>query len=236
MSSRVICVIPARGGSKGLPDKNLKRLKGETLVGRAIKAALKSKVIDDVVVTTDSDAIRVEALKCGALVPFMRPAELAGDLTTTEETLRHALLESERVLQRSYDIAVFLSPSDIFRTPEWISEAVQTLKDRVDLESIFVGYRTHKNFWEQDESGNWVRLKKSMALYSSRQIRKPIVREDTGLACASRATLWREGRRIGDKVDIILNDESFTAIDIHDQHDLDLAEAALNIKDYLDDF
>ena len=69
-----------------------------------------------------------------------------------------------------------------------------------------------------------------MAIYSSRQIRVPIIREDTGLACASRAWLWREGRRIGDKVDILVNNDDFTSIDIHHEEDLMLAEAAINIR------
>ena len=69
-----------------------------------------------------------------------------------------------------------------------------------------------------------------MATYTSRQVKKPIIREDTGLACASRAWLWREGRRIGDIVDVVVNDDDFTNIDIHEQRDLLLANAALNIN------
>ena len=69
-----------------------------------------------------------------------------------------------------------------------------------------------------------------MKTYASRQIRKPIVREDTGLTCASRARLWRNGKRIGDKVEILLNDDSFTSLDIHTKDDLKLAKAALKIK------
>ena len=69
-----------------------------------------------------------------------------------------------------------------------------------------------------------------MSTYTSRQVKKPIIREDTGLACASRAWLWREGRRIGDIVDVVVNDDDFTNIDIHEQRDLLLANAALNIN------
>ena len=61
-------------------------------------------------------------------------------------------------------------------------------------------------------------------------MKKPIAREDTGLACASRAHLWRKGRRIGDRVEIITNNESFSSIDIHDIDDLKLAKSALKIK------
>jgi hypothetical protein len=75
-----------------------------------------------------------------------------------------------------------------------------------------------------------MRLRPWMAVYSSRQVRRCVVREDTGLACASRAWLWREGRRIGDRVEIIMNDDDFTSIDIHGEEDLQLAEAALSIR------
>ena len=66
--------------------------------------------------------------------------------------------------------------------------------------------------------------------YSSRQTKQTIVREDTGLVCASRAYLWREGRRIGDRVEIIINNDDLTGIDIHNEEDLKLAQAALNIR------
>ena len=69
-----------------------------------------------------------------------------------------------------------------------------------------------------------------MSEYSSRQTRQAIVREDTGVVCGCRAYLWREGRRIGDRVEIIINDDDLTGIDIHDEEDLKLAQAALNIR------
>ena len=104
------------------------------------------------------------------------------------------------------------------------------MQDNPDLESVFVGYKTHKNYWERQEDGTWKRLREWMSIYSSRQVRRSIVREDTGLACASRAELWRQGRRIGDKVHIIETDDPFTAIDIHHLEDLELAQSALKIR------
>ena len=70
--------------------------------------------------------------------------------------------------------------------------------------------------------------------YSSRQIRRAIVREDTGLTCVSRAHLWRQGKRIGDCVEIIVNNDDFTSIDIHHEEDLLLAEAAIKIRSNFD--
>ena len=230
----VIAIICARGGSKGLPGKNLKKLQGHTLVGRAVSHAKQCNLIDDVFVTTDDKSIAHSAREHGADVPFLRPEDLAGDLSTTEETLKHALVEYEKYKSIQYDIAVFITPTDIFRNPEWITQAIQILIDKPHLESVFVGHKTHKNYWEKDpDTGNWSRVRSWMSIYSSRQIRRFIVREDTGLACASRAWLWREGRRIGDNVEIIVNHDDFTGIDIHHQEDLLLAQAALEIRSSL---
>ena len=226
----VIAIICARGGSKGLKGKNLKLLAGIPLIGRVIKHAFESNCIDNVIVSTDDEKIKKVALEYGAEVPFIRPKDISGDFATTEDTLKHALLTYEELKQKKYDIAVFITATDIFRKPEWIEKAISILKDSPDLESVFVGHKTHKNFWEKNDQGSWQRLRPWMAEYSSRQVRRFVVREDTGLACASRAYLWREGRRIGDKVEILLNDDDFTGIDIHSQDDLELAEAALKIR------
>lgn len=226
----VICIICARGGSKGLPRKNVRLLDGEPLIARPVRDALASGVIGTVLVTTDDEEIAQAARDAGAIVPFLRPTVLAQDMTTTEDTLKHALLTYEEMSGRRFEIAVFLTATDIFRDPAWIREAVERLRMRPDLESVFSGHKTHKNFWEQQEDGSWMRLRPWMAVYSSRQVRRAVVREDTGMACASRAWLWREGRRIGDKVEIVVNDDDFTGIDIHQEEDLLLAQAALNIR------
>lgn len=225
-----ICIICARGGSKGLPRKNVRLLDSEPLIARPVRHALASGVIGTVLVTTDDEEIAEAARSAGATTPFLRPIELAQDLTTTEDTLKHALLTYEKTVGRKFEIAVFLTATDIFRDPDWIRQAVQALRENPDLESVFSGHKTHKNFWEQQEDGSWVRLRAWMATYSSRQERRTVVREDTGLACASRAWLWREGRRIGNKVQIIVNGDDFTNIDIHQEEDLMLAQAALDIR------
>lgn len=227
---KTIAIICARGGSKGLPRKNVKELDGVPLIGRVVKQAVDQACIDTVIVTTDDQEIATIAKHYGAEIPFIRPSSLAEDLTTTEETLQHALLTYEEMNNIEFDICVFLTPTDVFRRSDWIRQAVDRLNNSPDLESVFVGYKTHKNFWEQQDNGSWLRVRDWMASYSSRQVRRAIIREDTGLACASRAWLWREGRRIGDAVEIIVNDDDFTGIDIHAQEDLDLAQAALNIR------
>lgn len=228
---KVIAIIPARGGSKGLKKKNIQNLRGKPLIAHTIEAAIASGAIDTIFVTTDSEEISEVAQAAGAEVPFLRPAKLAQDQTTMEETMRQALEQFEAHSNTIFDITVFLTPTDIFRKPEWISQAVQILKDRPDVESAFAGHTTFKNFWEPLPEGGFQRLRPYMQIYGQRQERirnqRVIFREDTGLACASRAWLWREGRRIGDKVEIIPNDDTATDIDIHTAMDLFLAEQVM---------
>jgi len=84
-----LAIIPARGGSKGLPGKNIKVLCGKPLIAWSIEAGLKSKYIDEVMVTTDSQEIADVAQKYGANVPFLRPKELATDTATTFDVIKH---------------------------------------------------------------------------------------------------------------------------------------------------
>ena len=224
---KTICIIPARGGSKGLRRKNLQLLAGKPLISWPIKAALECHEIDTVMVTTDDQEIAEYSRKVGAEVPFLRPKKLAEDYTTTEDTLSHALSSYEKYSGIQFEICVFLTCTDIFRQTEWISEAVEILKNQPEIESVFSACSTHKNYWEKDDREQWQRILPWMSEYSNRQVRRKIYREDTGLACASRSELWRNGRRIGDKVALLINDNSETAIDIHTSFDLFLAEQAI---------
>ncbi|MDB3976411.1 acylneuraminate cytidylyltransferase family protein, partial [Gammaproteobacteria bacterium] len=134
-----------------MPRKNVKELEGVPLIGRVVKQAVAQDCIDTVIVSTDDAEIAKIAEQYGAEIPFIRPPELAEDLTTTEDTLQHALLSYEKTNNIKFDICVFLTPTDIFRRSEWISEAVNQLKASPHLESVFVGHKTHKNFWEQQD-------------------------------------------------------------------------------------
>jgi len=230
VAERVIAIIPARGGSKGLPRKNVMPVAGRPLIAYPVSVALESGVCDRVIVTTDDAEIAAAARAAGAEVPFERPAEVSGDLATTEETLRHALLTYERMTGLTFDTCVFLTATGIFRRVEWLREVVRRLHADPALESVFVATATQKNFWHRGADGSFERILPWMRVYSNRQVRQSVYREDTGLACASRAWLWREGRRIGDKVDIVVNDDTAADIDIHTAFDLFLAEQAMRFR------
>jgi CMP-N,N'-diacetyllegionaminic acid synthase len=228
----VLCVIPARGGSKGLPRKNVLPILGKSLVEHAIHAAQLSGVIDVILVSTDDDEIASIAREAGAEVPFVRPPDISDDLATTEAVLTHALLAHEESTGEYFDIGVFLTPTNVFRDPAWIRQCVEILREQPEVESAFTAHPTSKNYWQGTPDGGWERLLPWMRYYSSRQVRQVIYREDTGAACASRAWLWRAGRRIGDVVEIVPTAHSATGIDIHTAFDLHVAEEGLR---YLED-
>ncbi len=106
----ILAVIPARGGSKGVPGKNIKDLYGQPLISYTIQAALDCKKIDRVVVSTDSEEIAGVAKKYGADVPFLRPAALAMDTSKTIDAVMDVL---ER-LQETYEYVVLLQPTSRF--------------------------------------------------------------------------------------------------------------------------
>jgi CMP-N,N'-diacetyllegionaminic acid synthase len=126
-SGFVLAIVPARGGSKGVPDKNLRTLAGRTLLDRVADTARRSGVIDRIVLTTDSEAIAAAARGAGLDVPFMRPASLAQDDTPMLPVVRHAVDELSRAGWGA-DLIVLLQPTSPLRKPDHISDAVTLLR------------------------------------------------------------------------------------------------------------
>jgi CMP-N-acetylneuraminic acid synthetase len=220
----VVCVIPARGGSKGLPRKNLCQLAGKPLLAYSIEAARGCQRIDRVIVSTDDDQIASVAKSFGAEVPFRRPAELARDDASTESVLQHAVEWLEEREQYRVDILVFLQPTDIFRKKWMLDTVVQRLIENETVDSAFVAFETHKNYWRiVDQQPR--RL--ADIPYGPRQKREHIYREDTGLACATRAEFIRRGQRVGPRVSIVATDDIAGFIDIEDEFTFWLAEQVL---------
>jgi CMP-N,N'-diacetyllegionaminic acid synthase len=221
----VVAIIPARGGSKGLPQKNIKPLAGKPLVAYSIEAAKASPLVDRVIVSTDDEEIARVAREYGAEVPFMRPAELAADMAPTEPVLKHAVEWLEENENYHVDIVLFLQPTDIFRKKSMIEGVIRRLLEDDGIDSCFVAYATHKNFWRRP-GDQWVRLAPDIA-YGPRQTREHLYREDTGIACATRAEFIRQGKRLGPRVDIIVNYDETSWIDIHDEFTFWLAEKVI---------
>ncbi len=132
----VLALIPARGGSKGLPGKNIKSLGGYSLIGYSIAAALNAKLVSRTVITTDDPEIADKAREYGAEVPFLRPAEFAQDDSLDLPVFQHALNWLSDHESYSPDIVVQLRPTSPFRHPELIDEAIQILIDNPGATSV----------------------------------------------------------------------------------------------------
>ena len=137
-----LCSICARGGSVGVPRKNIRDLRGKPLIGWAIEQALATPSIDEVHVSTDDAAIAEVARAFGAEVPFLRPAELASSAAAKLPVIEHLVehLESEG---RTYDRIVDLDPTSPLRTVADIESAIALLDDETD--TVITGYPSDKN-------------------------------------------------------------------------------------------
>lgn len=124
---RILAVIPARGGSKGLPGKNIRPLMGLPLIAHSIRLAKMCPEITRCLVSTDSDEIAAVARAHGGEVPFMRPDELARQDTPMWPVLKHALRETESLEDRSYDFLLLLDPTSPTRLPGDVGEAARRL-------------------------------------------------------------------------------------------------------------
>jgi CMP-N,N'-diacetyllegionaminic acid synthase len=132
----VVGVILARGGSKGLPGKNLAHLGGRPLLAYTILAAKQARTLDRVILTTDSPEIARVGRRYGAEVPFLRPAHLARDTTHTPPVIEHAVRYLERTEGCRVDIVVTLQPTSPFRRPEHIDRGVRMLAADPKLDSV----------------------------------------------------------------------------------------------------
>lgn len=125
----ILAIIPARGGSKGLPGKNIRPLAGTPLIGYSIKAALKAQSISRVIVSTDDETIAEIAREHGAEVPFIRPADLSGDKVSGVNACLHALEHANNVLDYHPELVIFLQPTSPMRSAEDIDAAIKLLQD-----------------------------------------------------------------------------------------------------------
>ena len=129
INNKVIAIIPARGGSKRIPNKNIKLFAGKPIISYSIKAAQETNLFDRIIVSTDSGEIAEVAKTCGAEIPFIRPAELSDDFTATVPVLLHALnwLNAHESASDYFCCVYATAP---FVQPEYIIKGFKLLKER----------------------------------------------------------------------------------------------------------
>ncbi len=146
---QVLFLLVGRGGSKGLPGKNLRQVGGLSLIGYKARSARRSQFCSRLIVSSDSAEIQEEARRFGAEVPFTRPAELASDTATSSDVVLHAMDWIETNEGRSYDAIMLLEPSSPFARADHYDAAAKLFAERdaelvvgmreTEVSSIFVG-------------------------------------------------------------------------------------------------
>jgi CMP-N,N'-diacetyllegionaminic acid synthase len=125
-NSNVLCTICARGGSKGVKNKNIRLVNGKPLIAHTIAQAIQANIFSEIVVSTDSDVIGKTAIEFGADYSIKRPGSLASDTAAKIPAIRHALLESELYFKKNYDIIVDLDATSPLRSSDDIVQACQS--------------------------------------------------------------------------------------------------------------
>ena len=143
---RSIAIIPARSGSKGLPDKNIKPLNGKPLLAYSIEAALASGMFDTVHVSTDSERYAGIARQYGADEPFLRSAETSSDTASSEDAIREVLRRYEEMGQR-FDAFMLLQPTSPLRTADDIRAAFGVMEEKLAESVVSVCEMEHSPLW-----------------------------------------------------------------------------------------
>jgi len=219
-----LCVIPARGGSKGVPRKNLRLVAGKPLIVWTIEQALAVRAPLVVVVSTDDEEIAAVAREAGARVPFLRPAELAQDTTATEPVVRHAIAEVTRE-GVAPDVVMLLQATSPVRLPGTLDRALAEF-DATGVDSL-VGVVPEPPFlwWagdppradydidnrprRQDLTPDWLRFRETGSLYVT-----------------DRRVYDEHDNRLGGRIGLFVMDE-VEGVDVDTELDLALAEQQL---------
>lgn len=225
--NKIFAVIPARGGSKGIPKKNIKNLAGKPLIYYTIETA--RQVFDDnqILVSTDALEIAEVITKTGLQVPFMRPESLATDTSGTHEVLLHAVTYLESIGQKP-EVLVLLQPTSPFRSAQQTREAIELFTDEVDMVVSVKQTKANPyyNLFEENEQGF---LKKSKKSTFTRRQDCPKVYELNGAIYVIRvSTLKQQQLNEFKRVKKYVMDE-MTSMDLDTPFDWILAETHQNI-------
>jgi CMP-N-acetylneuraminic acid synthetase len=228
LKNKILAVIPARGGSKGIPGKNLVHLNGSPLINWTIEAAIKSKFINKVVVSTDSDEIADISLLAGAEVPFIRPEELSTDSASSMSVIKHAV-NFFSCQGEMYDLVVMLQPTSPLRNSVDIDKAIEIyLKyDRNEDTTLISGFRIDRKYnWILEQRANRVVfVNDNLPINLSRHELNPLFLPNGAIFIASTVKLQQSFYTLDT---IIYEMKSDCSVDIDTLEDLQVA------RDYME--
>ena len=231
-SYKILAIIPARGGSKGIRRKNLQKLSGKPLIAHTIIAAKKTKSINKIIVSTDDKEIGKISKNNGAEVPFLRPKQISKDTSSIIEVIKHALKFLQENQSYVPDIIILLQPTSPLRTSQLITKTINTLKKSKATSVITVSKITkhpYASYWLKNDFLK--PFEKNFTKYSRRQEFPDLFFPTGAVYTFWYDTLKKFNSLYGPKIKpIVVHDED---IDIDNLRDLFFAEMMLkNWKKY----
>ncbi|MFN3152555.1 cytidylyltransferase domain-containing protein [Bremerella sp.] len=214
---RVLVVVPARGGSKGVKLKNIRPLNGRPLIHYTGELVKQLKYVDRAVVSTDHVGIAAEAKAVGLDVPFYRPPELSGDRVGDLEVLQHALTETEKIDGITYDMVVMLQPTCPQRTIEHVTQTIERCAEG-DYDAVWTVSPTDLKYHplkqlQIDADGNLCHFDQRGRQIIARQQLQPTYTRNGAAYAISRTCLLEKKSIMGDKVSAVVIDEQLVSID-----------------------
>jgi CMP-N-acetylneuraminic acid synthetase len=227
-SRRILAVIPARGGSKGIPLKNIRPLCGVPLVAHVAVVLKELTCIDRAVVSTDDARIADVARAHGLQVPFVRPESLGGDTIGDVPVLQHALEEAERMAGHQYDVVVMLQPTCPLRTPDQVLRVITTLIEG-NWDAVWSVSRSDLKFHPLKQ----LKLNEAGLTYydtagggvTARQQLEPLYYRNGAAYALTRQCLMEQDRLLGARTTAVVIEDRLVNIDTLE--DFDLAETLL---------
>ena len=226
---RYLVVIPARGGSKGIPHKNIYKIAGKPLLEYAIESMSGVAYDGDLVVSTDDDKIAEVAAKHEEVIVVKRPDEISNDTAKTEDALIHALQYMRDNYNKEYDAVVTLQPTSPLRTGETIQKFFENYELNIEkFDALLTLSEDRSDFWTKKEDGNYGRLFPNAP--RRRQEREPLYVENSAIYVTSKESLLETNSVLGYHVNGFVIDVK-EAVDINEFSDIALAESLLLEKE-----
>jgi CMP-N,N'-diacetyllegionaminic acid synthase len=232
---KVLCLIIARGGSQRVPNKNIRPLAGRPLLAYSIEAARRSRHVDRVVVSTDSDAIAAVAAERGAEVPFRRPAEISLGHSTELQAMEHALGWFRDHESYEPDLVVLLRPTSPFRTTATIDRAIELLMNDPSAHCVrtvkLCSEHPHK-MWVMNPDGRRIRSlipvdqKLPEAHTLSYQLLPTVYIQNASMDVFRPSNVWQLRSTTGTEIIPLIMDE-LESVDINTEIDFLLAESLI---------
>ena len=221
----ILCVICARSGSKGIKNKALIKINNKPLISFTIRHAIKSKIFDEVIVSTDSAKIQKVAKFYGANSWFLRPKNLSNDNVSKLSAIRHAFIESEKYFKKKFNICFDLDLTSPLRNIEDIKQALKKFKKN-NCDNLFSVTHAKKNPYfnmVEEKNNTFVLAKKSAKNFFSRQESPKVFEMNASIYAFKRKSLIEKKKLFNKKTSIFLMPRE-RSIDIDDNLDLKLVK------------